>query len=421
MTRSQAPKLATYAALCAAALTGAIAFSQPGLVALAAPFGAALVVGLLLAHGGEPHISAACTVDMERVLEGGDVELTLELISPRDFGRVDVGLAVPRSLKVVSGEPLVAVGLRGGEPALISCTLKAERWGTFALGPLAVRVRDPGGFYVWQGALGGAVTLQVRPSREHVRTLARRQKVGAASGDQTSRERAEGIEFADIRAFVPGDRPGRVNWRVTARQGRLHVNDYHPERSTDIVLFIDTFAEAGLERTIRIASVLAQAYLAHRDRVGIVGFGGVLSWIEPSGGQLQVERIVDALTATDAFVSFAWKTVDSIPTRMLPARCLLIAISPLLDERAVTAIASIRARGLDVAVIEVPVVIPEYFGETASGKLALRLFAMNRQMMRDRFGSRGVAVATFDDERGVEAALAEITAYRRLARVRAGR
>jgi uncharacterized protein (DUF58 family) len=261
----------------------------------------------------------------------------------------------------------------------------------------------------------------VRPSREHVRTLARRQKVGAASGDQTSPERAEGIEFADIRAFVSGDRLGRVNWRVTARQGRLHVNDYHPERSTDIVLFIDTFADAGLDKTIRIASVLAQAYLSHRDRVGIVGFGGVLSWIEPSGGQLQVERIVDALTATDAFVSFAWKSVDSIPTRMLPARCLLIAISPLLDERAVTAVASIRARGLDVAVVEVPVLVPEHFGETAAGKLALRLFAMNRQMMRDRFGSRGIAVATFDDERGVEGALAEITAYRRLARVRAGR
>jgi hypothetical protein len=67
------------------------------------------------------------------------------------------------------------------------------------------------------------------------------------------------------------------------------------------------------------------------------------------------------------------------------------------------------------------VLVPEHFGETAAGKLALRLFAMNREMMRDRFGSRGIAVATFDDERGVEGALAEITAYRRLARVRAGR
>jgi uncharacterized protein (DUF58 family) len=421
VTRSQSPKLATYAALCAAALAGAIAFSQPGLVALAAPFGVALVVGVLLAQTADPHIAAACSVDPERVLEGSEAEVTVELIAPRDHGRVDVGLAVPGSLELVSGEPLVAIGLRGGEPALITCTLRAERWGTYSLGPPAVRVRDSGGLYVWQGTLGGPATLQVRPGREHVRTLARRQKVGAASGDQTSPERAEGIEFADIRAFVPGDRPGRVNWRATARRGRLHVNDYHPERSTDIVLFIDTFADAGLDKTIRIASVLAQTYLSHRDRVGIVGFGGVLSWIEPSGGELQLERIVDALTATDAFVSFAWKSVDSIPTRMLPARCLLIAISPLLDERAITAIASIRARGLDVAVIEVPVQVPEHFGETASGKLALRLFALNRQMMRDRFASRGVAVATFDDARGVEGALAEITAYRRLARVRTGR
>ena len=58
------------------------------------------------------------------------------------------------------------------------------------------------------------------------------------------RSRADGLEFADTRAFVPGDRLRSVNWRASARRGELIVNERHPDRNADVVLFLDSFAEA---------------------------------------------------------------------------------------------------------------------------------------------------------------------------------
>ena len=47
-------------------------------------------------------------------------------------------------------------------------------------------------------------------------------------GNQVARVEGDGIEFADIRAFVAGDRLRSINWRASARRGELHVNEYVP-------------------------------------------------------------------------------------------------------------------------------------------------------------------------------------------------
>ena len=47
-----------------------------------------------------------------------------------------------------------------------------------------------------------------------------------------ARAKGDGIEFADIRPFVPGDRVRRINWRASARRPGLWVNESHPERNT---------------------------------------------------------------------------------------------------------------------------------------------------------------------------------------------
>jgi uncharacterized protein (DUF58 family) len=58
------------------------------------------------------------------------------------------------------------------------------------------------------------------------------------AGNQVAREKGEGIEFADMRPFAPGDRVRRVNWRASARRGELWVNEYHAERNGDVVLAV---------------------------------------------------------------------------------------------------------------------------------------------------------------------------------------
>ena len=99
------------------------------------------------------------------------------------------------------------------------------------------------------------------------------------AGNQVARARGEGIEFADLRPFTPGDRLRRINWRASARRGDLWVNEAHPERNADIVLFLDVFAEVRrsgpgtLDLAVGAAGSLAERYLRDKDRVGLVSFG----------------------------------------------------------------------------------------------------------------------------------------------------
>ena len=104
---------------------------------------------------------------------------------------------------------------------------------------------------------------------------------------------------------------------------------------------------------MRAANGIADHYLRRRDRVGLIAFGGSIRWLVPSMGLGQSYRIVDTLIGAQAAASFVWKGVDLIPPRSLPAKALVIALTPLVDVRTVEALLDLRGRGFDLAIIEV--------------------------------------------------------------------
>jgi len=53
-----------------------------------------------------------------------------------------------------------------------------------------------------------------------------------------------GIEPGDIREFAPGDAIRQVNWRASLRLGKLYVTQHHREHNADVVLMLDTLAQA---------------------------------------------------------------------------------------------------------------------------------------------------------------------------------
>ena len=67
----------------------------------------------------------------------------------------------------------------------------------------------------------------------------------------------------------------------------------------------------------------------------------------------QLYRIVDSLLDTEIVLNYAWKDLDVIPRRTLPPKALVIALTPLLDERAAGALIDLRARGFDLAIVEI--------------------------------------------------------------------
>jgi uncharacterized protein (DUF58 family) len=417
MTRLDSPRIVSYAGLAAFGLIAGLVVGRVELVALAAPFALAAVVGAALVR--DPQLSAAVALDRDRALEGEDVHVSIELSAPVGADRVDVFLPLPAELRVPKGNPH-AVSLSGART--LDVVVHCERWGAFAIGPLLLRCRDRLGFHSWEAQIGASRPLRVYPSVETLRTMLAPLETQVFIGNQTSRAKSEGIEFADIREWAPGDRVRSINWRATARRGELHVNQQHPERNTDVVLFLDTFADVRtgsrgtLDMTVRAATSLAHRYLERKDRVGVVSFGGYLSWLLPASGTRQLYRIVDSLLQMDIVLSFARKGIDILPPRTLPPKALVLALSPLLDVRSAAALLDLRARGFDLVVIEVspvPFVRP---GSDELARLAYRLWRLSRESLRMRYEQAGVPVVEWADGEPFGAVLEEVTTFRRHAR-----
>jgi uncharacterized protein (DUF58 family) len=419
MTRSPSPKVGAYAGLAALGLLAAVALRLPELVLLATPF--AVVATLSAFQVRTPRIEVDVELDRERALEGELLDVSIRFAPGEAVERLDVLLELPAGLEMEGGDNPSTLRLEGGE-RLLSLRLRCARWGAFRVGRVHLRAHDHFGMFRHEVAIDARQPLKVYPTEEAVRTLLRPSETQVFSGNHVARQKAEGIEFADIRQFVAGDRVRHVNWRATARRGELWVNEHHAERNADVVIFLDVFAEARrgerstLDPALRAAASLAARYLRQRDRVGFVSFGGMLNWLVPATGARQLYRIVDAMLDTQIILSHAWQDLVVVPRRTLPPQALVVALTPLLDDRAATALLDLRARGFDLVVIEISPLALVVRKQGEIGDIAHRLWRLRRDAVRGRFERAGVPVAVWDDDSSLTVAMEEVEAFRRQAR-----
>jgi uncharacterized protein (DUF58 family) len=421
VTRTASRRVEAYAIVVAFGLVSALALRRPELAVIAAPFAVILALGLRPA--APPEVKVSFSLASERVVEGDELEAEIEVRSMVQVDRLEVLLELPGQVEVTSGNDAFAVRLRPGEERTIPLTLTCRRWGMYDVGRLELRARDRLRLVVWQATVDRTRRLKVYPTSEELRRILPPRETQVFTGSEVARTKADGIEYADLREFVAGDRLRAINWRASARRDTLVVNERHPERNTDVVLFVDSFADvrrderSTLDDAVRATAALAARYLERRDRVGLVTYGGVLRWIQPAMGAAQRFRLVETVLETGVAPTYTWRDVNVIPARILPPKALVLAISPLVDDRFVTAVADLRARRFDVAVVEVdPVPLVER-GETALDDVAYRVWLLDREVLRARLARLGIAVARWGDDVQLEAVLEEVRTSRRGARL----
>jgi uncharacterized protein (DUF58 family) len=438
-----------YTGLAGLFLLGGLAFGRPELTVLAIPFLLAVLVGVAMT--APRSIRVSMVLARSRVLEGDEVVLEVSLRTPHpdpppQGGRENLPQRGRRKVEVtlqlepgvaLAGDPIHRVdppprpshtrgegesaASREGQTARI--TIRCLRWGLYDVGRLRLRWRDPLWLFTQEGSVDLPMTLRVYPRPEVLRALTRPSETQVFAGNQLARVRGDGIEFAEIRPFHPGDRVRHINWHATGRRGALQVNDLHPERNSDVILFLDTFGTYGepadrtLDRMLRAAIGLADLYLRHRDRVGVIAFGGMLRWLTPGIGVRQRYLLVEAVLDTRLQVSYAWKTIDTIPSRTLPPKALIIALTPLIDERITSALDQLSGRGFDLAICEVTV-SPTVAASDPIAKLAARVFALRRDTLRGRYHRAGVAASAWPAGQPLEQTLEEVRVFRRHARRR---
>ena len=120
-------------------------------------------------------------------------------------------------------------------------------------------------------------------------------------GEYHSVFKGRGMDFDEVREYVPGDEVRSIDWNVTARAGRPFVKKYTEERELTLLLAVDISASGNFgsgvqskrELAAEVASVLAFSAIRNNDKVGLVLFTDrIEEYIPPKKGRRHVLRTV---------------------------------------------------------------------------------------------------------------------------------
>jgi uncharacterized protein (DUF58 family) len=190
-------------------------------------------------------------------------------------------------------------------PAEVEYTVTPVARGDVILGPATVRVTGPWGLGWRQTTVAAQRPARVDPNLAAIdvyEALARRGQL-AELGLRTMRLRTEGSEFERVREAFPDDPLRAINWRATARTGRLMATELIPERAQPLVICLDHGRLMGigageltkLDHAINAALLLVHVALRAGDRAGMLAFSDtVTDTLPPRAGTAQLRRFLDA-------------------------------------------------------------------------------------------------------------------------------
>lgn len=193
-----------------------------------------------------------------------------------------------------------------------------------------------------EGYLEDANVLDARQFRILVRRLADSWSYGT---DQ-SPYLGGGVEYAQSRPYEPGDPVRSIDWRVSARAGKIFVKEYESPKRMPVYILIDTSASMTIssirrskyETAVYLAGGLALACLDRVSPVGVVGIGRRGLRIKPSLSSTQVMQWLLRLRTFryDEETHLADRIAELTPT--LRHRVLVLVISDLHDDRALASL-----------------------------------------------------------------------------------
>ncbi|HXJ78451.1 MAG TPA: DUF58 domain-containing protein [Candidatus Methylomirabilis sp.] len=356
-----------------------------------------------------------------RLFEGERTTVTVSLTAETSLPQIEVFEPLPFSAQVLSGSPRTVRALAAGATARWSYELRFPERGRFTLGNVHLRFWEPSGLSAVETIVRDPKTLHVYPRAAPLRRLPVPLRTQASAGNYVSPLVGDGIELGEIRPFAPGDRVRHVNWRASLRRNRLYVTRYQQERNADVVLMLDTLSQAGtgssttLHASLRAAVSLAAAYLARKDRVGLIEYGGLLRWVRPGSGRPHFERLLSTLVQADVTFTYVAKDLDLVPPRVLPPQALVVALSPLLDDRFVVALRDLAGRGFDLIVLVVdPVpIVRSGLSKSLRVDTACRLWALERRIQLADLATGGLRIVEWAPDEPIELALSRVSRYRR--------
>ncbi len=420
------PTTALSAAVGAAAalLAGAVLLGRQDLLVLALP----LVVGTVL-----PLLSRARQLPTVRLgtgattlFEGQSTTFSQQLSAPEAIDVIRLRTELHGWLELPDGGLDLCTAAGAGQQLTISHRLAVQRWGRSQLGPVSLTATTAHGLLRTSSTGTDTVAIDTVPLRADFKaTELVPAAVGIVGGAHRSRRAGEGVDLAGVRPFVAGDRLRRINWPVSLRTGDLHVTATYSDRDTDVVLVLDTAVDVGvsagtssasnLDVAVRAAASIAEHYLRHGDRVGLLDLGRAGRPVRSRTGQAHLFRIMQLLL--DVRAAPTGQLAAGRAMARIAGQALVVVLSPLLTAEVAAEAAGLSRAGRTVLVVDTlppDVVLPEPGPWT---ELAWRVQLIERANLAGALAEHGVPVVPWRGSGSLDQVLIGLSRTARVARV----
>ncbi len=198
-----------------------------------------------------------------------------------------------------------SISLPGNGKATFSYQLTPTRRGPFAFTAVRLRVVSPFGLWLRQRTIAMTESVRVLPdfSTLAFNNLAPDSALRRLEGLRRLRRGGGGTEFHQLRDYEDGDPPARVDWKATARHGRLTVREFQVEKGQPLLIAVDqsrrlraedngvSHFDAALMSAVR----LTQAAREQGDAVGCITFSGPERWLPPKTGTDVATNVLNSL------------------------------------------------------------------------------------------------------------------------------
>jgi uncharacterized protein (DUF58 family) len=162
------------------------------------------------------------------------------------------------------------------------------------------------------------------------------------AGEYHSVFKGRGMEFDEVRPYMPGDEARTIDWNVTARMGQPFVKKYVEERELTVMLMVDAsgsgdFASQGKfkrELAAELAAVLSFSATTNKDKVGMMIFTDKVElYVPPRKGRRHVLRLIRELLAfePESHGTDLKLALDSM-NQILKRRSIIFLVSDFMDE-----------------------------------------------------------------------------------------
>lgn len=255
------------------------------------------------------------------------------------------------------------------------------------------------------------------------------------------------MDFAEHRAYVPGDDTRHLDWRLYARTDRHYVKQYEAETNANLMALVDVSASmrygshdvSKLDYARYLTACLLYLSRRQRDRVGLGTFDRTFrDWVRPSARGL--DRALLTLDRVEAGEPGSLYDALLVGAERLPRRGIVLVVSDFYEQpdQVMEALRLIRGRGHDIIVFhvldpaerELPFDEPTSFEDMETGERLparparlredyRRLVRAHIDELRDRIGGEGMDYVLLDTSAPLDDALFRyLTIRERRARVR---